>query len=143
MGTFPMEMTSGHAQVLQKALLVAQEAEREKEERLVKTVVTSAAKGREGVVSLDETLGAVHAGRVQTLVVSEGFRAPGFRCQGCDYLTSHAPELCPFCGGNFEKIPDAVELAVRRVMADGGDVVVIYENDALEQAGRIGALLRY
>ena len=143
MGTFPMDMTAGHAQVLERALEVAQRSERAKEARLVETVITAAAKGREGVVRLDDTLSAVHAGRVQTLVFREGYRAPGYRCSGCGYLTAHPLKECPFCGKRFEKIEDAVELAVRKVMADGGDVEVVHDSPQLETAGSIGGLLRY
>jgi peptide chain release factor subunit 1 len=143
MGTFPIDMTAGHTQVLEKALEVAQHALEEKEARLVNAVITAAAKGREGIIGLDDTLGAVHAGRVQTLLISEGFRAAGARCKGCGFVTAHALKQCPFCHGEFEKIDDAVELAVRKVLADGGEVEVIYENPDLERAGNIGGLLRY
>jgi peptide subunit release factor 1 (eRF1) len=142
-GTFPVDMNSGPAQILEQAMRVAQDAEREKEARLVTSIVTAAAKGREGVVGLDETLGTVHVGRVQTLAISEGFRATGYRCNGCDYISGFELEACPFCGGDFETIEDAVELAVSRVMEQGGDVEVIRDNPALEEAGNIGALLRY
>jgi len=142
-GTFPLEMTAGHNQVLEKAMQVALEAEEAKEARLVSAVVTAAAKGREGVVRLEETLSAVHDGRVQTLVISDGFRAPGYRCLGCGYLTSHALEECPFCGNRFEEIEDAVEMAVRRVMQDGGEIEVVHDMPPLEEAGNIGGLLRY
>lgn len=143
MGTFPIEMTAGHMQVLEKALEVAQNAEEEKENRLVNAAITAAAKGRDGIIGLDDTLGAVHAGRVQTLLISEGFRASGNRCQGCGYITAHGPEKCPFCHHDFEKIDDAVEHAVRKVLEDGGEVDVIYENSDLKRAGNIAALLRY
>lgn len=143
MGTFPMEMTAGHTQVLEKALEVAQQAEAEKEARLVNAMVTAAAKGREGVIGLDDTLGAVHAGRVQTLLISEGFRAPGLRCKGCGTVTAHLPERCPFCHSDLEQIEDAVEHTVRKVLADGGEVEVIHKNADLEKAGNIGGLLRY
>jgi peptide subunit release factor 1 (eRF1) len=143
MGTFPMDRTAGHAQVLERALALAEDAERKKEGRLVEAIITAAAKGREGVVSLDDTLSAVHAGRVQTLIFREGFRAPGYRCTGCGYLTAQRLKGCPFCGGHFDKIEDAVELAVRRVMADGGEVEVVHDNPELETAGSIGGLLRY
>jgi peptide chain release factor subunit 1 len=143
MGTFPMEMAAGHIQVLEKALEVAQQAEREKVVRMVNAIVTAAAKGREGVIGLDDTLGAIHAGRVQTLLISEGFRAPGLRCQGCGYLTAQTPEKCPFCHADLEKIEDAVELAVRRVLMDGGDVEVIRDNEELKKAGSVAGLLRY
>jgi hypothetical protein len=43
----------------------------------------------------------------------------------------------------MEEIEDAVELAVRQVMSTGGEVEIIEGNDQLEQAGHIGALLRY
>ena len=143
MGTFAMEMTAGHTQVLEKALEVARKAEEEKEARLVNAVITAAAKGREGVIGLDDTLGAVYAGRVQTLLISEGFRAPGLRCSSCNYITAHFPEKCPFCDGELEQIEDAVEHAVRKVLADGGEVEVIHENQDLEKAGNTAALLRY
>jgi peptide subunit release factor 1 (eRF1) len=143
LGTFPMEMSAGTAQILDKVVEVAQRAEQEKERNLIDAVVTAAAKGQEGVVGLDQTLAAVHAGRVQTLLVSEGFRSAGYRCEGCEYLSSYAPEQCPFCSNEFVEIQDAVELAIRRVFADGGDVEIIHENLKLENAGKIGGLLRY
>lgn len=143
MGTFPIEMNAGHTQVLEKAMAVAQEAVKKKDTRLVSAVITAAAKGREGVIRLDDTLGAVHAGQVQTLVISEGHRAPGYRCRGCGYLTAQSLEGCPFCGNTIEKIEDAIEMAVRKVLSDGGEVEVIRDNTELEKAGGIGALLRY
>jgi peptide subunit release factor 1 (eRF1) len=143
MGTFPMVMTAGHTQVLAKALDVAQHAEQEKEARIVNAVVTAAAKGREGVIGLDDTLGALVSGRVQTLVINEGYREVGFRCQGCGHLTTQQPEKCPFCHSEFEQIEDAVEHAVRKVLVDGGEVEVVRDNAALKKAGNVGGLLRY
>jgi peptide chain release factor subunit 1 len=142
-GTFPMDMAAGHAQVLEKALSIAGRAETAREDRMIETVVTAAAKGREGVVQLDETLDAVHAGRVQTLLFQDGFRAPGYRCTGCGHLTARSAAVCAFCGGSYECIEDAVELAVRKVIADGGEVEVVHGNTSLQQAGEIGGLLRY
>jgi peptide chain release factor subunit 1 len=142
-GSFPIERTAGHVQILEKAKEVANRAEIERERRLVENVVTAAAKGREGVVNLDRTLAAVNAGQVQTLIVSEGYRAPGYRCRGCGHLTAQALADCPFCGGTFAEIEDAVELAVRRVMEEGGDVEVVRDSPLLERAGRIGGQLRY
>ena len=102
-----------------------------------------AAKGQGAVVGLDETLGMIHEGRIQNLLVVEGFRAPGYRCQDCGYLTALKPESCPFCGAALEEIPDAVDLAVRRVLEDGGEVDMLHDNPQLEEHGKIGALLRY
>lgn len=143
MGTFPINMTASPDLVLEKALEVAAQSEASREQKLVEGIITAAAKGAEGTIGLDDTLGAIHAGNVQTLVMADGFRAAGFRCQGCGFLSAQAAGKCPFCGSPLEEIEDAVELAVRQVMSTGGEVEVIEHNDQLEQAGNIGALLRY
>lgn len=142
-GSFPMDMTAGHAQVLERATHIVGVREREREARLVETLVTTAAKGREAVVGLEDTLSALHDGRILTLIVSEGFRSPGYRCTGCGFVTAEALDGCPFCSQAFTKIEDAVELAVRRAMAAGGEVEVVHGDPALERAGMIGAMLRY
>jgi len=142
-GTFPMSMAASHNEVLERAMQVGQEAERRREARLVDTIVTNAAKGRAGVVGLEGTLNAVHQGRVQTLVIQEGLRLPGSRCEGCGFVTSQKFEACPFCGGHFKAIPDSVELAVRNVMQSGGEVEVLHDPSPLKDHGSIGAVLRY
>jgi peptide chain release factor subunit 1 len=142
-GTFPMRMTASKDEVLQKALQIGQEAERKREAQLVATVLNGAAKGRGGVISLDGTLNALHDGRVQTLLIREGYRAQGYRCSGCGFLTANDLETCPFCGSSFESIPDAVEMAVHKVMKLGGEVEVLRDDKVTDKFGNIGALLRY
>ena len=142
-GTFPISMTASHDEVMERAIKIGHQAESQREARAVETVITAAAKGKGGVVGLDETLGMVHEGRIQNLLVLDDFRAPGYQCQGCGYLTSQKLDSCPFCSSNFTEIPDAVDLAVRRVLEEGGDVDMLNENPQLEEQGKIGALLRY
>jgi len=142
-GTFPMNMSASHGEVMEKAIEIGKIAEQNQEQRMLDSVITGAAKGRGGVTGLDETLGAVHDGRAQTLLISEGFRASGFRCQGCSFMTAQELQQCPFCSSAFEKILDAVELAVRKVLQDGGEVEVLHNNAVLQEHGNIGAQLRY
>jgi peptide chain release factor subunit 1 len=142
-GTFPISMTASKEEIFEQTMKIGRAAELRHEAQLVNIVLTSAAKRRGGVIKLDETLKAVHDGRVQTLVVREGYRAPGYQCSGCTYLTARAHATCPFCGGMFKKIPDAVELAVRNVMQQGGEVEFVQTEDAAMKIGNIGALLRY
>jgi peptide subunit release factor 1 (eRF1) len=142
-GTFPMSMNASKVEVLDKAMQVGQQVEFQKEEQLLKRVVTGAAKERKAVLNLDETLGAVHDGKVQVLVIQDGYQAPGFQCQGCGYLTAHELDTCPFCGSKFERIPDAVEMAVQRVMQAGGEVDVLQQPHNVKGFENIGATLRY
>jgi peptide subunit release factor 1 (eRF1) len=136
-GTFPMSMVASENEVLERAMEVGQQAERHREARIIEEVLTGAAKGRGGVVDLNETLNAVREGRVQTLLIRDGFRAPGCRCTSCGYLSSSHMENCPFCGGECERIPDAVEYAVREVMQSGGDVEVLHDHPSALLGGRI------
>lgn len=142
MGTFAMSMSALPAEVLARAMETGQQAERRREEHLVESMLTAAAKGKEGVVGLANTLEAVHAGRVSTLIVQEGLRSPAYQCKGCGHLLVQATEVCQFCGKRFEKIEDAVEMVVRKVMQTGGAVDIVRDNEHLKEVG-IGALLRY
>jgi peptide chain release factor subunit 1 len=142
-GTFAINMNASQNEVLERALEVGRQAERRREIHLIKTVVTGAAKGRDGVVNLDDTLLAVHQGRVQTLLIREGYRSPGFQCQGCGFLTSVEIAKCPFCGSPTQQIPDVVETAVRTVMRNGGEVEVVHPEEPIKGFDGIGALLRY
>lgn len=142
LGTFPVDMTAGHAQVLEKAMQVAKQAKQSQERDLIKRVLTFAAKGR-GAIGLEDALHAAYAGNVQTLLIEEGFRAPGFRCTHCGFLSTSDRDECPFCSNPFERIEDAVEMAVQMVLLDGGDVEVISHSHELKTAGNIAAMSRY
>jgi len=142
-GTFPMSMTANKVEVLERAMQIGKQAELSREEQLLKKLVTGTAKGRGGVLNLDDTLSAVHDGRVQSLVVQDGYRAPGYRCQGCGFLTAQSLPVCQFCGSKFEQIPDAVEMAVHKVMKAGGEVEVLQHTHQVKGFENIGALVRY
>lgn len=141
-GTFSLGMTANQDEVLNEALKVGAAAEEKREAELVRQMNTAAAKKTEGVVGLRDTLRTSHDGRVKTLLVDENYQAPGYRCKGCGHLTAEEAESCPFCGGSFEQIPDAVEMAVRKVMLSGGVVEIIRDNKTMQEVG-IGGLLRY
>jgi peptide chain release factor subunit 1 len=142
-GTFPMSMTASAEEVLARAMEIGTQAELRQETELLKKIVTTSAKGRGGVLGLEDTLHALREGRVQILAVQDGLRAPGYRCQGCGYLTASALEACQYCGGSFKQIPDAVEMAVYSVMQAGGEVEVLQRNPQVKGFDNIGALLRY
>lgn len=126
----------------ERSLQVLQRVVKEREAAMVEAVVTAAAKGREGVLGLDDTLSAAHEGRIRTLIILRDFHAPGYRCTSCSYLTAVEMDRCLFCGGAFAEIPDAAEALVTKVVEDGGEIEVVDHHPLLERAG-IGALLRY
>ncbi len=142
MGTFPMSMTASHAEVRARALELGIQTEAEREKRLVERLLTLAAKNSGAVIGLEETLTAVNSGRVQTLVISEGFRKNAFRCKSTGWLTTKPEELCNG-EDDVEKVYDVVDTVVNQVMRGGGEVDVVMSSSELEKAGCIGAMLRY
>lgn len=142
MGTFNMNMTASHAEVQKHALQVGMEADHLREMRLVESMVDAAAKGGTAVTGAERTMAAVSAGKVQTLIFSEGLRLPGYRCAACD-LVSPVAEKCLQCGSQTEAVPDMIEPAVNRVMKSGGLVEVVADEGMIQKIGGIGAIVRY
>ena len=141
-GSFSADMNALEPEIRDHSLDVLQQVEEEREAALVEAVFTAAAKGRGGVIRLDDTLGAAHEGRIQTLVMARGYHRPGYQCRNCAYITDQPLEVCPFCSGEFAEIPDAAEALVTKVIEDSGKVEVVGDHPRIKEFG-VGALLRY
>ncbi len=141
-GTFAADISASEAELRERALAILRQVDEEREAALVEAVFTAAAKGRGGVIRLDDTLSAAHEGRIQTLVIARDFHRPGYQCQNCAYVTDQRITTCPFCGGQFAEIPDAAEALVTKVIEDGGQVEVIDDHPKIQEFG-VGALVRY
>lgn len=142
-GTLSIPMTASHSEVLEKAIMIGLEAEQKHESRLVESIIASASRGNGGVTGLENTMEAVNAGRVQTLVVHDGFHKVGQMCPACGWIAVQKTEVCPQCSGDLEPAQDVIDLAVTAVMRHGGAVEIARANPVLEKIGKIGAALRY
>ncbi len=142
-GSIPMDMNASETEVLTKSWLVISEALSKEQTALVERIITSAAKGEGAAVGLSAALTALREDRAHILVMAEGFSAPGYRCMRCGYLAAVLEGACSYCGGTMTPVDDAVEYAVKRMLAVGGHVESVPDNPALVKAGSIGALLRY
>jgi peptide chain release factor subunit 1 len=143
-GTIPLDMAASETEVLDRSLEVIQEVDRRRKEELVEQLITAAtSRGGHGALGLDDTLAAIQEGRAHILVVAEGYVATGYRCQNCGYVAAHELKECPFCGGGMAQIEDAVNAIVRKAIESGMEVEVVKGSADLEEAGSIGAILRY
>jgi peptide subunit release factor 1 (eRF1) len=98
--------------------------------------------GGSGVAGLDAVLQSLVEHRVDTLLISEGFEARGWRCRGCAQLADVGGD-CPLCGTEMDQVDDVVEEAVELALALSCKVSVCDGNADLDGVGRIGALLRF
>ncbi len=141
-GTIAGDIDDSDLVIRDRALKVVEEAERKREFSLADAAITAAAKNSHGAVRIERIVTAAHAGQIQTLLVAEGYTSEGYRCQGCGYVTMAPTAQCQFCGGTFNLIPDAVEVAISKVLEQGGRVDIVHGHDTLQEVG-VAALLRY
>ncbi len=142
----PMEHFAGINDVLQRALEVEQQIERQVEAERLTTLFDAIHQGR-GVKGLRDTLRALTEQRVMVLLVAEGFAAPGAECPNCGWLTDDPTRAqCELCGAGMVRTDDVVELAIERAIQQADDIDVIrgeQRQRMLEEGEGIGALLRY
>jgi peptide chain release factor subunit 1 len=108
----------------------------------VEAVLTEAAKGRQAVAGVEETLEAAARGAVQRLYVLKGWSLAGGLCPGCGALQRGEAPACRFCGGAVTPADLGVAL-VDRVIAAGGTVEQVEVHQELARVGGVAALLRY
>lgn len=120
---------------------LAEATVRHREEVVVEELRAQAAGDHHAAVGLEATLEALGDKRVATLLVSEGFVAPGGRCPSCGHV---GPDIrqCAVCGSTNVEIEDVVELAIEEAIAQDAEICFCRETE-LERFGRIGVLERY
>lgn len=142
----PMEHFAGLRDILDRVLEVEQQIERQVEAERFQKLQDAIYAGK-GVKGLPATLQALNEKRVMLLLVAEGFVAPGAECTQCGWLTDDADlAACALCGGAMLRTDDVVELAIERALEQADDIDIIrgdLRDRMLEEAGGIGAILRY
>ena len=134
--------TTSPAEVLARALEIENQVEREHEKRLVEELVQKAGAGTLAVSGVTATLAAIARGEAQTLLVEEGFEAPGYVCRGCHHVSLNEGE-CPNCHQPFAPCPDIVHAAIELAWEKNCQIEHVHGPTPLRDAGRMGALLRY
>jgi len=129
-------------EVREAAVAAEDEVLRGREAGDVERLRAAAGMGDGAVVGLDGVLAALVERRIDTLLVSDGFEAPGWRCASCDFLATRGPS-CPVCSTRMEQTDDVVEEAVQEALNQSVHLEVCRENADLDVLGRIGALLRF
>jgi peptide subunit release factor 1 (eRF1) len=124
------------------ALDVEQRVERRKEDDFVQRLREAVATGRRGVAGLGPVLAALAERRAERVLVSQNYRAPGWRCVSCGSLEV-VGRNCSRCASEMEELEDVVEEAIDEALSQSCRVEICVGNADLDVLGRIGALLRY
>ncbi len=107
---------------------------------LAKRMKEAVLRGEPTAYGLSEVRKALEDGRVNHLLISEGFALPGMICMSCHHVHAEG-EKCPTCGGEMA----ALQLEELYEMAEktGAEVVLVEDDEFLESIGHVGAILRY
>jgi len=143
-GRTNLPMTASEEEIVSVARELARSREREVESGYVDRLraAVGAAGSNGGVAGLEPTLQAVFEKRVDTLLVSEGYAAEGWRCTSCSYIAT-VGRRCRMCGSEMHLVEDVVEEAVEDALGQSCRVEFCADNADLDVMGRIGALLRF
>ncbi len=142
-GEFAADMQAPLEEILRRSAEIATIADELADLEAVRAVITSAAKGGQGVIGLSDTLYTLHEGRVHQVFVAPDTEAQGYECTNCGYIATERLK-CPFCGNEEAmSVPDAVNRALHKALRGGAAVEVVRDSEELRVAGGIAATLRY
>lgn len=142
-GNVKIEMFTGINEVLNKVEPILSAFEKKQEDETVKTLITKAMKNENAVLGLDNVINALQEQKVMELVVLKDYKENGYSCTSCGFLTVQKVDPCPYCKGKMEAVDYIVDMAGEKAIQQGALVEVVAENKMLQDAGGIGAFLRF
>jgi|Deesub1362B_J571_1020462.scaffolds.fasta_scaffold00036_26 peptide chain release factor subunit 1 len=144
-GEFNAQLEITPDEVLKKVSPLLEDYERQKERKILDTLITKVLKGDAAVMGLEDTLNAVMEGRVHTLIFDREYRSKGYRCEACGFITVQEVQKCPYCSSiQIQVVEYLVDFIAQKAVEQGAKIEVIaYENGLMREKGGIGAILRY
>jgi peptide chain release factor subunit 1 len=109
---------------------------RRREREALDRLAAGVGRGGRGAAGLDEVLAALNEARVDTLLIAEGFHAPGRVDRENGMLHADGAR-------DGDPVPDIVEPAIEKALEQSAKTIVVRHHDDLGPLGGIGAVLRY
>lgn len=129
-------------QVLEAAAEPIAAEDRRRERETLDVLEQGLGTGGRGAAGLGAVLAALTEQRVETLLLAEGFAAPGVVCRSCGWAGVEA-DTCPVDAGELEPREDVVESAMERALTQSADVMTVHHHDDLDRHDGIAAVLRW
>jgi peptide chain release factor subunit 1 len=132
--------TASPERVLKAAQPLFEELEEEREAAALERL----GEGR-AAIGLQDVLRALNERRVETLVVDEGFGAPGASCPECGWLGPGGERTCPVDGRELVPLDDLTEAAIELTLQQSAEILAVRRRreELEERAGGVAALLRF
>lgn len=142
-GTFQAEMFANSKEILEKVGPVLRASEEKKEAETIDDLLTRAMKNENAVIGIENVLNALQEGRIMKLIFLKDYKQSGLLCKTCASLTIQDISSCPYCKGEVQKANYIVDMVAQKAVEQGAMVEVAAANKKLQDAGGIGAFLRF
>ena len=142
-GTFQAEMFANGDEILKKAEHLLHAYEKKNETEDIEALITTAMKNENAVLGIENVLSALQEGRIRKLIMLKEYKQTGVSCAQCGYLTIQGISSCPYCKGDMHNANYLVDMIAQKAVEQGAFVEVASENKKLQDAGGIGAFLRF
>jgi peptide chain release factor subunit 1 len=142
-GRLSLAISAPASEVLERTVALEQELEARREREAVEQLAAEleAGAGR-ATAGMEDTIAALEASRVETLVILPDLEARGVRCTSCGHLATSG-ERCGLCGSETVGLSDLGEVALEEALRRRCRVETVPSSGDLERLGGIGALLRF
>jgi len=121
---------------------VIEEHERKREAAKLERLKAGLASTGRGAAGLDDVLEALNERRVETLLYSEGFAAPGVACRRDGWLGSSG-KRCPLDDTELQHEDNILESALETAVLQSAETLPVRHREDLEPLGGIAAVLRF
>jgi peptide chain release factor subunit 1 len=140
-----LPVKASEREVLDEALRVEQQVEREMEKQIVEELITGGDGHHPFTHGLEPTLRAVCEQRVWRFIYADGFNPSGGQCVNCGMLFARTGGSCDYCGGAIKPVDDLLERIIERLVEQDAEIEAVAGDAAnrLQQVGGIGAFLRF
>jgi hypothetical protein len=141
-GTLSLPVFAPDADVLDAALVIAEQAEEQEELARVEALIDDLETGNV-VTGQSDVFTALNDRRMHVLLLSTGLHGTGGACEVCGWIAP-CPDPCPACGSDLAGEEDLRELIVSTAIAQGARVELVGSDAGalLDEHGGIGGWVR-
>jgi len=143
-GRFSADVASvSNEEIRQHAGAILSEWLKERASTKVSEALDQAKSNSRGVTGLRRVLQALETGEVQSIFLSENYSARAVECTHCGHLDAHLVARCVACGHPTRELADVSDSIIEIAISRDIELFYLKENDGLDRAGNIAALLRF
>lgn len=142
-GTIEAEPDYSESLVKERANKIIYEFEKKYKDELIDKLLDEYNPRGWGVAGIEATINSLLIEQIRALLFDIKFIKEGYICNSCRYMTVKIKDKCPYCNGKLVFYNDIVDEIVEDSLNQGCEVFEVEDNKKLQEAGNIGAILRY